>query len=214
MKQFRETIIRGFLQADATKLTALTVGHPIGIATVFILTLIKLAQGPGLSEWDKLEEKIKREVDASIDDNNIENLDDEVNRITYLMGKAKRNKFTKEDLQEIRAFAPNFFPQQYTAGKYTVRWNLLLSKYLAILSAGYIDMMKQQGKYGECAWSQQLTQLLPQILNVVKKMAKSRRQDLDRTNWHYSVALSFRDKPTGIYIIYFLNNDEILFTLE
>ena len=40
---FRETIVRGFLQADALKITSLAMGHPLGMATIWMLTIIKVA---------------------------------------------------------------------------------------------------------------------------------------------------------------------------
>ena len=44
---FRETVTRGLLQADALKLTALSLlmGHPLGIATIWILTMIQTGSG-------------------------------------------------------------------------------------------------------------------------------------------------------------------------
>ena len=44
MTAFRETVIPGLLQADALKLTTspLLMSHPLGIATIWILTMIQI----------------------------------------------------------------------------------------------------------------------------------------------------------------------------
>lgn len=198
---FRDIILRGFLQIDPMQLTAVLNKHPVGAAINFLLKII--VGGKEDSEWDKMEEKLTRKILGAIDDNNIEDRARDVNRITYLMGKAANNKFTKADLNEIRSFLPRFFPQQYTAGKYTPRWTMLLTKYLAILNACYIDLMSQNA-YEKCEWADQLRNLKPLVLTAAKKLAKSRYQDLDKVDWFGGTTpfkptarLQFRDKATG-----------------
>ena len=87
---FRETVIRGLLQADALKLTAspLLMGHPLSIATIWILTMIQLGNDGGASEWDKMEEKLNRKIYSTL-----ESLTDDWNHINLRLFKAKKVKF-------------------------------------------------------------------------------------------------------------------------
>ena len=214
---FRETVIRGLLQADALKLTAspLLMGHPLGIATIWILTMIQIASGGGDSEWDKMEEKLDRKISATLNDDYLDSLTDDWNHINLRLFKAKEGKFELEDLSYVRAEAPKFFPQQKTRAKFTVKWTNELVKYLAVLNAIYIDFMGND-RIDKCAWSNELKNLRPYVLMAGRKLAKARYRDLEKTDWHGGTTiftpwarLTFTDTSTGILLLLSQNTNPV-----
>ena len=210
---FRETVIRGLLQADALKLTAspLLMGHPLGIATIWILTMIQLGNDGGDSEWDKMEEKLNRKISATLNDDYFESLTDDWNHINLRLFKAKKGKFELEDLSYIRAEAPKFFPQQKPRAKFTVKWTNQLVKYLAVLNAIYIDFMGND-RIDKCAWANELKNLRKYVLMAGKKLAKARYRDLEKTDWNGGTTnfypwarLTFTDTATGMSLLLLQN---------
>ena len=206
---FRETVIRGLLQANAMKLTTspLLMGHPLGIATIWILTMIQIARGSGDSEWDKMEEKLDRKISATLNDDYLSSLTDEWNHINLRLFKAKEGKFELEDLSYVRAEAPKFFPQQKPRVKFTVKWANQLVKYLAVLNAIYIDFMGND-RIAKCAWADEMKNLRPLVLMAGRKLAKGHYRNLEKTDWHGGVTaftpwarLTFTDTDTGILLL-------------
>ena len=208
---FRETVIQVLLQADALKLTASPLGHPLGIATIWILTMIQLGNDGGDSEWDKMEEKLNRKISATLNDDYLESLTDDWNHINLRLFKAKKGKFELEDLSYIRAEAPKFFPQQKPRTKFTVKWTNQLVKYLAVLNAIYIDFMGND-RIDKCAWANELKILRKYVLMAVKKLAKAKYRDLEKTDWNGGTTnfypwarLTFTDTATGMSLLLLQN---------
>ena len=208
---FRETVIQVLLQADALKLTASPLGHPLGIATIWILTMIQLGNDGGGSELDKLEEKLDRKISATLNDDYLESLTDDWNHINLRLFKAKEGKFELEDLNYVRAEAPKFFPQQKPCAKFTVKWTNQLVKYLAVLNAIYIDFMGND-RIDKCAWANELKILRKYVLMAVKKLAKAKYRDLEKTDWNGGTTnfypwarLTFTDTATGMSLLLLQN---------
>ena len=206
---FRETVVRGLLQADATIFSAapLLAGHPLGIATIWILTMIQLASDGGDSEWDKMEERLDRKISATLNDDYLESLTDDWNHINLRLFKAKEGKFELEDLSYVRAEAPKFFPQQKPHAQFTVKWTNELVKYLTVLNAIYIDFMGND-RIDKCAWANELENLRPHVLMAGRKLAKARYRDLEKTDWHGGTTIfkptasfTFTDTSTGILLL-------------
>ena len=67
MTAFRETVVRELRVADNTFSAAfILAGHPLGIATIRILTMIQFVCDGGDSEWDKIEENLSRKLSATL----------------------------------------------------------------------------------------------------------------------------------------------------
>ena len=203
---FRETVIRGLLQAKITT-SPLLMGHPLGIATIWILTMIQIANSGGDSEWDKMEEKLDRKISATLNDDYLDSLTDDWNHINLRLFKAKEGKFELEDLSYVRAEAPKFFPQQKPRVKFTVKWTNQLVKYLAVLNAIYIDFMGND-RIEKCGWANEMKNLRPLVLMAGRKLAKGHYRDLEKTDWHGGVTifkpwarLTFTDTDTGILLL-------------
>ena len=113
-----------------------------GSAVAWLLTIL---QNPGRNEkceWDKLEEKKNEEITENAEDNSVRNLLIGFRKIIQLLEKSQERSFSKSDLDVIRAVWQNFFPQAFNYITFTIKWLDALTKYLTILAAGYIDLMK------------------------------------------------------------------------
>lgn len=57
------------------------------------------------------------------------------------MSKVQDQIVSKGDISIIKAVYPNFYPQAYKHVNFTVKWTDIMTKYLTVISAGYIDLM-------------------------------------------------------------------------
>ena len=87
-------------------------------------------------------EKINQRVSELYEDENVKNLTSDFDKIIYLMAKTGDANFAQLELDLIRSMSSNFFPQSYKKTNFTVKWFDAMSKYMTILAAGYIDLMK------------------------------------------------------------------------
>ena len=87
-------------------------------------------------------DKINQRVSELYEDDNLKNLTTDFDKIMYLMAKTGDSHFAQLELDLIRSMSSNFFPQSYKKVNFTVRWFDAMSKYMTILAAGYIDLMK------------------------------------------------------------------------
>ena len=58
------------------------------------------------------------------------------------MTKTGDSHFAQLELDLIRSMSSNFFPQSYKNVNFTVKWFDNMAKYMTVLAAGYIDLMK------------------------------------------------------------------------
>lgn len=181
---FRETVIRSFLQFDALAPAAkkLFVGHPIGMITIWVLTIVE-AQDQEISAWDAVQEKTDQMISERLTDDRLASLQSEFELIQSRMKKIElgdREQFGKADLRYMRAKASKFFPQSRPVNAaWTIKWCNVMWKYLTMLAAAYLDLM-HKGIYGECKLAEEIDELRPQMIIAAKKMVKSRYKNLDR----------------------------------
>ena len=202
---FHETVIGGFLHYDeiepnlsaATraalglkKFSTLLTSKPIGIATSWLLTVIKMRSGKKLSPWDEVNDRVERIVREKVIVKDTESLKTRFNEIKSIIDIAKfrrGQKFTKADLKRIRDKAVHFFPQTYTANDFTRQWPEQIWKYLLTWLAVIIDTVNKEGYKDKCMIGREVDLFRPEILKACKKLAKGRYSTLETVDYDGAV---------------------------
>lgn len=191
LKAFKETVIRGFLYYDqilpqlSKTAKPLLVGHPVGMAAAWIFALLDVS-GQQRSVWDEVRYKTSQLITERVGENNFAFLQSKKEDIKSKLQKSKlgkNEKFSKEDIRDIRSMAADFFPQTYPPNDFTVRWPNELWQYLVSWLSGYIDLTNEDvnafGSNTKCKIAKELDKIRPAIIQACKKLAKARYSRLE-----------------------------------
>lgn len=204
IKGFREMMIRGMLMlAKSPNLKWAKLGmmaHPVGIATVMVLTLIEVMDNSE-SEWSKLEKRMTTKIYAAVSDYHFNDIDTTINMLHLKSSRIADvcRDFPKQDLEDILTYQSRFFPQNYDQSTgFDIRWVEKNLQYLTLLSSIFISLMVAK-RTDTCAWARELVHLKPEVLNAARALARGRWKELELMGSAGGypgnpASLSFRDK--------------------
>ena len=155
--------------------------YPVRVFTAAVEIVLNLAQNGGKNIWEQIERQMDVKIGKEMTRYHFDNLGHVWKKMNKKMQKGM--DFSLNDLEYLVTQKHKFFPQDQLAVIFTSQFVSAIKAYLIYLSAGWIELIKQD-KVSECSLAAELAILRKDIIMAAKAMHRKRYQQIEGINYN------------------------------